>query len=135
VDEVAVSDTLGAAAPREVSETTAFLLERVAAAQLALHLHDTYGTALANVHAGLALGIRSFDAATAGLGGCPYAPGAAGNLATEDLVYMLERMGYETGVAEALVAAGAWMAGFLSRCRPAGNGSGWVVGKVTRLVM
>jgi hydroxymethylglutaryl-CoA lyase len=116
VDEVGVSDTIGAAAPREVSETTAFLLERVPATQLALHLHDTYGTALANVHAGLALGIRSFDAATAGLGGCPYAPGAAGNLATEDLVYMLERMGYETGIdLEVLVAAGAGMAGFLSR--------------------
>jgi hydroxymethylglutaryl-CoA lyase len=115
-DDVGVSDTLGAASPREIRETVGHLLERAPADRLALHLHDTYGTALANVLAGLELGIRSFDAAAAGLGGCPYAPGAAGNLATENLVYMLDRMGYETGVDLAkLVAVGAGMTGFLGR--------------------
>lgn len=115
-DEVGVSDTLGAATPREIRETVGHLVARVPAARLALHLHNTYGTALANVLAGLDLGLRSFDAAAAGLGGCPYAPGAAGNLATEDLVYMLERMGYATGVdLERLVAAGAAMATQLGR--------------------
>lgn len=120
-DDVGVSDTLGAATPKEIRETVGYLLERAPADRLALHLHDTYGTALANVLAGLDLGIRSFDAAAAGLGGCPYAPGAAGNLATEDLVYMLERMGYATGVDLAtLVAAGAAMAAQLGR-PPAGQ--------------
>lgn len=115
-DEVGVSDTLGAATPREIQETVGYLLKGAAADHLALHLHNTYGTALANVLAGLELGIRSFDAAAAGLGGCPYAPGAAGNLATEDLVYMLERMGYATGVElDKLVAAGAAMAAQLGR--------------------
>ena len=115
-DEIAISDTIGAAGPRDVAATTAYLLETIPAARLALHFHDTYGTALANVLAGLELGIGTFDASTAGLGGCPYAPGAAGNLATEDLVYMLERSGVETGVdLEALVAAGAAMAESLGR--------------------
>ncbi len=98
VDEVAISDTIGAAAPTDVQRTVGFVLERVPAQQLALHFHDTFGTALTNVFAGLELGIATFDASAGGLGGCPYAPGAAGNLATEDLVYLLDRMGIETGV-------------------------------------
>jgi len=98
VDQVAVSDTIGAAAPTDIHDTVGFLLESVPHQRLALHLHDTYGTALANVVAGLELGITTFDASAGGLGGCPYAPGAAGNLATEDLVYLLDRMGIETGV-------------------------------------
>lgn len=97
-DEVAISDTIGAAAPREVFATVGAVLERVPAEKLALHMHDTYGTALANVLAGLQLGIATFDASVAGLGGCPFAPGAAGNLATEDLVYFLDRMGIRSGV-------------------------------------
>ncbi|MBK9128141.1 MAG: hydroxymethylglutaryl-CoA lyase [Phycisphaerales bacterium] len=105
-DEVAISDTIGAAAPCDVAETVGLVLSRVPAAKLALHFHDTYGTALANVVAGLQLGIRTFDASAGGLGGCPFAPGAAGNLATEDLVYLLERMGHPTGVRlDAVVAA------------------------------
>ena len=97
-DEVGISDTIGAAGPREIQATVAHLVERIPVGRIALHLHDTYGTALANVWAGLELGVTSFDAAAGGLGGCPYAPGAAGNLATEDLVYMLERCGIDTGV-------------------------------------
>lgn len=98
VDEVAISDTLGAAAPTDVKDTVGFVLDSVAKEAIALHFHDTYGTALANVYAALELGITLFDTSAGGLGGCPFAPGAAGNLATEDLVYMLDRMGIETGV-------------------------------------
>lgn len=98
VDEVAISDTIGAASPNDVFETVSYELAHVAREKIALHFHDTYGTALANVLAGLQLGVATFDASAGGLGGCPYAPGAAGNLATEDLVYMLERMDITTGV-------------------------------------
>lgn len=98
IDEVAVSDTIGAAAPTDVFETVGHLLKSIPPGRLALHLHDTYGTALANVLAGLQLGITTFDSSAGGLGGCPYAPGASGNLATEDLVYMLDRMGIQCGV-------------------------------------
>jgi hydroxymethylglutaryl-CoA lyase len=97
-DEIAISDTIGAAAPTDIQNTVGHLLRTIPRSKIALHLHDTYGTALANVLAGLELGIATFDASAGGLGGCPYAPGAAGNLATEDLVYMLERMGIRTGV-------------------------------------
>lgn len=97
-DEIAISDTIGAAAPSDVFETVEFVLQRIPHENIALHFHDTYGTALANVLAGLQLGITTYDSSAGGLGGCPYAPGASGNLATEDLVYMLDRMGIETGV-------------------------------------
>jgi hydroxymethylglutaryl-CoA lyase len=73
-------------------------LDKIPADKIALHFHDTRGTALPNALAGLALGVRDFDASIGGLGGCPYAPGAAGNVATEDLVYMLHGMGVETGL-------------------------------------
>jgi hydroxymethylglutaryl-CoA lyase len=90
-----------------VQRVCSLFLDRFEAERLALHLHDTRGTALANAYAGLAMGISHFDASIAGLGGCPYAPGAAGNLATEDLVYMLHGMGIETGIdLGALLAAG-----------------------------
>lgn len=98
VDEISLGDTIGAAAPNDVFETVGAVLDRLPTEQIALHFHDTYGTALANVVAGLQLGVTTFDASAGGLGGCPYAPGAAGNLATEDLVYLLDRMGVETGV-------------------------------------
>jgi hydroxymethylglutaryl-CoA lyase len=98
VDEISLGDTIGVATPREVVSLCSLVLERVAAGRLALHFHDTRGTALANVLAGLESGIAIFDASAGGLGGCPYAPGAAGNLATEDLIYMLDGMGIRTGV-------------------------------------
>jgi hydroxymethylglutaryl-CoA lyase len=96
--ELSLGDTLGVGNPRQTRDILRLFLQEFAPGQLALHMHDTRGTALANVVAGLELGIRSFDAAVAGLGGCPYAPGAAGNLATEDLVYMLHGMGVSTGI-------------------------------------
>jgi hydroxymethylglutaryl-CoA lyase len=105
-NEVAVSDTIGIAHPGQVARVLEPLLARLPADRIALHFHDTRGTALANVLAALPFGIATFDSSAGGLGGCPYAPGAAGNLATEDLVYMLDGLGIESGVSlEGVVAA------------------------------
>jgi len=106
--EVAISDTIGIAHPGRVRGVVGVVAERVPLHAIALHLHDTRGTALANVLTALELGIGTFDASAGGLGGCPYAPGATGNLATEDLVYMLNGLGIETGIdLSALVQASA----------------------------
>jgi hydroxymethylglutaryl-CoA lyase len=96
--EVALSDTIGIAHPAQVSDVLGLVASRVPVGSLALHFHDTRGTALVNVYAGLEAGVATFDASAGGLGGCPYAPGATGNLATEDLVYMLDGLGIATGV-------------------------------------
>lgn len=108
VDQVAVSDTIGAAVPTDVTRVVERLRSTIPVERLALHFHDTNGTALANVYAGLIAGVTTFDASAGGLGGCPFAPGAAGNLATEDLVFLLENMGISTGVdgGKVLEAAG-----------------------------
>ena len=99
VDEVSIGDTIGVAGPADVRRVVNALLRAgIGAERLAMHFHDTRGTALANVTAALELGIRCFDSSTGGTGGCPYAPGAAGNLATEDLVYLLDREGMKHGV-------------------------------------
>jgi hydroxymethylglutaryl-CoA lyase len=98
VYEVSLSDTIGVAHPGQVHDLLAFVTARLPLAQLALHFHDTRGTALVNVYAGLEAGIATYDASAGGLGGCPYAPGATGNLATEDLLYMLEGLSIVTGV-------------------------------------
>ncbi len=96
--QVSLGDTIGVGTPLQTRRILEVFLRRVPAERLALHLHDTRGTALANVLVGLEMGITTFDASVAGLGGCPFAPGAAGNLATEDLVYTLHGMGIETGI-------------------------------------
>ncbi len=98
VYQVSIGDTIGAASPLDVQKTIGHLLAKLPADKIALHFHDTYGTAMANVYAGLQLGISTFDTSAGGLGGCPYAPGASGNLGTEDLIYMLDRMGIHSGV-------------------------------------
>jgi hydroxymethylglutaryl-CoA lyase len=98
VFEVAVSDTIGIAHPGQIPAVLEAVLARVPVDRIALHFHDTRGTALANVLTSLDFGIATFDASAGGLGGCPYAPGAAGNLATDDLIYMLDGLGAETGV-------------------------------------
>jgi hydroxymethylglutaryl-CoA lyase len=98
VYEVAISDTIGVATPGDVLRVLGATSVRLPLLQTALHLHDTRGTALANVLAGLDYGVTTFDSSAGGLGGCPYAPGASGNLATEDLLYMLNGLGIETGV-------------------------------------
>jgi hydroxymethylglutaryl-CoA lyase len=95
--EVSISDTIGVAHPGQVAAVVEAVTDRIPLSQIALHFHDTRGTALANVLAGLAVGVATFDASAGGLGGCPYAPGATGNLATEDLLYMLDGLGIETG--------------------------------------
>lgn len=108
--EVAISDTIGIAHPGRVRGVVAVIADRVPLHSVALHFHDTRGTALANVLTALELGISTFDASAGGLGGCPYAPGATGNLATEDLIYVLNGLGIETGVdLNALVQASAFI--------------------------
>lgn len=105
--QVSLGDTIGVGTPLQTRNILERFLPYVPPSKLALHLHDTRGTALANVLVGLEMGIRDFDASIGGLGGCPYAPGAAGNLATEDLAYMLHGMGIQTGLnLDALVQAG-----------------------------
>lgn len=96
--QVSLGDTIGVGTPKQTRDLCRLFLAEFRPEQLALHLHDTRGTALSNALVGLELGIRDFDCSLGGIGGCPYAPGAAGNLATEDLVYTLHGMGVDTGV-------------------------------------
>ncbi len=97
-DEVSIGDTIGAASPRDVEITCGHLIGQFPVEKLAMHFHDTYGMAVANVYQSLQMGFTIFDSSAGGLGGCPYAPGASGNLATEDLAYLLDRLGIHTGV-------------------------------------
>jgi hydroxymethylglutaryl-CoA lyase len=117
--QVSLGDTIGVGTPVQTRDIMKLFLAELPAKSLALHFHDTRGTALANALIGLDAGIRDFDASVAGLGGCPYAPGAAGNLATEDLVYMLHGMGIETGIdLEKLIEAGRVAENVLGRRLP-----------------
>jgi isopropylmalate/homocitrate/citramalate synthase len=110
IDEISISDTIGVAVPSDVVRVIGSLGDLIEPSRLALHFHDTRGTALANVLAGLQLGVHVYDSSAGGLGGCPYAPGAAGNLATEDLLYMLAGLSIETGVSlEGVVAASRYL--------------------------
>jgi hydroxymethylglutaryl-CoA lyase len=118
-DEVSIGDTIGVAVPTQVAEVMERLQQAIPVDRLAAHFHDTRGTALANVLAALEEGVSVVDASAGGLGGCPYAPGASGNLATEDLLYMLHGMGIETGVdLEAVAAASRALASRLGRELP-----------------
>jgi len=114
-DEISIGDTIGVGVPSQVDELVpALLAQDVPLEKIAFHFHDTRGTALANVYAALQHGIAIFDSSSGGLGGCPYAPGATGNLGTEDLLYMLHGMGIDTGVDLARVrAASRFIAGIL----------------------
>lgn len=96
--QLSLGDTIGVGTPSQTAEIVTEVSKQLKLEQIALHLHDTRGTALANALIGLTMGITTFDSSIGGLGGCPYAPGAAGNLATEDLVYMLHGMGVQTGI-------------------------------------
>jgi hydroxymethylglutaryl-CoA lyase len=129
VDEVCFGDTIGVGVPIQVSRLTDLALAAgIPLERIAFHFHDTRGTALANVVAGLAAGIRCFDSSTGGTGGCPYAPGAAGNLATEDLVYLLDASGIEHGVSlEAVLDAARFIAGALGKplASKVGQAGGW----------
>ncbi len=119
-DELSLGDTIGVATPGQVRALLTLLDEAgLPTAELGVHFHDTYGQALANTYAALQHGVTTVDASAGGLGGCPYAKSATGNLATEDLVWMLRGLGIETGVdLEALTATSVWMAGHLGRPSP-----------------
>jgi isopropylmalate/homocitrate/citramalate synthase len=129
LDEVCFGDTIGVGVPPQVRA----IVERAVDAgipieRIAFHFHDTRGTALANVAAGLSVGVRCFDASTGGTGGCPYAPGAAGNLATEDLVYLLDAIGLDHGVAlDGILRAARFIAEALGKplATKVGQAGGW----------
>ena len=114
--EVSLGDTIGTGTPGKTKAMIEACAKRVPLERLAGHYHDTYGQALANIYASLELGVGTFDASVAGLGGCPYAAGASGNVATEDVVYLLQGLGIETGVdLDKLVDTGQWICGVLGR--------------------
>ena len=129
VDEVSIGDTIGVAGPADVRRVVNALLRAgIGAERLAMHFHDTRGTALANVSAALELGIRCFDSSSGGTGACPYAPGAAGNLATEDLVYLLDREGMKHGVElDGVLNAARYISEVLGRplATKVGQAGGW----------
>ena len=114
--EVSLGDTIGVGTPARAKAMIEACARRMPVERLAGHYHDTYGQALANIYASLELGVRTFDASVAGLGGCPYAKGATGNVATEDVVYMLHGMGIATGVdLDGVVDIGQWICGVLGK--------------------
>jgi hydroxymethylglutaryl-CoA lyase len=129
LDEVCFGDTIGVGVPAQVASLTGLAVEAgIPLAQIAYHFHDTRGTALANVAAGLDAGVRCFDSSAGGTGGCPYAPGAAGNLATEDLAYFLDASGWESGVSlEGVLEAAGFIAGAIGRplSSKVGQAGGW----------
>jgi hydroxymethylglutaryl-CoA lyase len=114
--EITICDTLGTGTPGATRAVLEAVMKHISASRIAGHFHDTYGQAVANVYAALECGVATFDASVAGLGGCPYARGATGNVATEDVLYMLDGLGIETGVEMAkLAAAGEYICGVLGR--------------------
>ncbi|KAJ2776116.1 hypothetical protein H4R18_005834 [Coemansia javaensis] len=114
--EISLGDTIGVGRPREIRAVVDAVSRKVPVERLAMHCHDTYGQALANIHASLDCGIRTVDSSVAGLGGCPYAKGATGNVATEDVVYMLDGCGFDTGVdLHRLAETGQWISAELGR--------------------
>ena len=129
VDEVCFGDTIGVGVPAQVATLTGMAVAAgLPLERIAFHFHDTRGTALANVSAGLDAGVRCFDSSAGGTGGCPYAPGAAGNLATEDLVYLLDASGWESGVSlEGVLVAARFIAAALGRplASKVGQAGGW----------
>ncbi len=116
--EVSLGDTIGVGTPNTIEAMLKAVLETTAGENLALHMHDTYGQALANIYVGLKMGIRTIDSAVAGIGGCPYAKGASGNVATEDVLYMLDGMGYESGVNLGKIVETSWFIASALRREP-----------------
>jgi len=129
VDEICFGDTIGVGVPPQVRELTARAVDvGIPLERIAFHFHDTRGTAIANVAAAMAAGVRTFDASTGGIGGCPYAPGAAGNLATEDLVYLLDAIGLDHGLSlDGVLVAARFIAAALGRplATKVGQAGGW----------
>ncbi len=130
--ELVIADTIGGAHPAEVRELMQQLAARHGADRLACHFHDTRALGLSNAFAALDAGIRRFDASVGGLGGCPFAPGATGNVATEDLVMMLEMMGYETGIDMARLIEAGQLAGRLTGQATGGRASAWLARNADR---
>ncbi|MGN8047864.1 hydroxymethylglutaryl-CoA lyase [Bacillus sp. 22190] len=119
IDEISLGDTIGEAHPLQVERRLDLLLERFPADKIALHFHDTKGMGLANIYTALKAGITIFDASSGGLGGCPYAPGSSGNVATEDVVHMLHKLGIETNVdLPRLIKAVEWIEAKVDRTLP-----------------
>lgn len=125
-DEVCIADTIGAANPLQVRSLTSSLADRYGADYISCHFHDTRAMGLANVFAALESGIRKFDTSIGGMGGCPFAPGASGNVATEDVVMMLEQMGYATGINLDGLLRAADLARELTGTAPGGRASAWL---------
>ncbi|PRS17022.1 hydroxymethylglutaryl-CoA lyase [Bacillus pumilus] len=119
IDEISLGDTIGEAHPLQVERRLDILLERFPADKIALHFHDTKGMGLANIYTALKAGITTFDASSGGLGGCPYAPGSSGNVVTEDVVHMLQKLGIETNIDfPALIKAAEWIETKVNRTLP-----------------
>ena len=125
-NEVSIADTIGAANPAQVSRLARQLVAEHGASQLTFHFHDTRAMGLANAYAAVEAGICKFDSSIGGLGGCPFAPGASGNVATEDLVMMLQQMGFETGISLAGLLKAADLARELTGTAPGGRASAWL---------
>ncbi|MDO6691997.1 hydroxymethylglutaryl-CoA lyase [Aliiglaciecola sp. 3_MG-2023] len=121
-----IADTIGAANPQSVQSLMTTLIEKFGADKIACHFHDTRAMGLANVYAALTAGVRRFDASIAGLGGCPFAPGASGNVATEDVVMMCHQMGYETGIDMPTLLAASDLAIELTKTAKGGNAKTWL---------
>ncbi|MGM0814749.1 MAG: hydroxymethylglutaryl-CoA lyase [Bacillota bacterium] len=119
IDEISLGDTIGEAHPLQVERRLDILLERFPADKIALHFHDTKGMGLANIYTALKAGITIFDSSSGGLGGCPYAPGSSGNVATEDVVHMLQKLGIETNIdLPGLIKAAEWIETKVDRTLP-----------------
>lgn len=130
--QVVLADTIGAAHPQQVRDLTAVLVQRHGGDQLGLHFHDTRAMGLANVYAAVESGIRRFDASIGGLGGCPFAPGASGNVATEDVVMMLEQMGFDTGINQVLLLQASDVAQDLTGATSGGRSKTWLQGHLLK---
>ena len=130
-NELGIADTIGAANPQQVRALTNVLVDEHGAERISCHFHDTRAMGLANVFAALESGIRKFDASIGGLGGCPFAPGASGNVATEDVVMMLEQMGYDTGIDLDGLMRASELAQKLTGTAPGGRASAWLKRQVS----
>lgn len=133
VDEIVLADTIGAANPAQVKETFAPITDKHGSAKLGAHFHDTRAMGLANVYSAYEVGVRKFDASIGGLGGCPFAPGASGNVATEDVVMMFQQMGVETGVDMPALLQASNLAIELTGTTKGGRARPWLDGQLEKL--
>jgi hydroxymethylglutaryl-CoA lyase len=131
-DQLVLADTIGAAHPQQVRELTAALVASHGADQLGCHFHDTRAMGLANVYAAVESGIRRFDSSIAGLGGCPFAPGASGNVATDDIVMMLQQIGFDTGIDLGKLMQASDLAQTLTGTAPGGRAKTWLQGYLAK---